>query len=245
MDNAVDYARQSIDFADQSGDILQRIGKRTALADALHQSGSLKEAEDTFKKAEEMQKERLPEYPILTSQGGLRYCDLLLGQGKYGEVINRAKKCFEWHLSGNALSTIALDHLSLGRAYLLKAQAEDSDFTQADEHLDQAVVGLKQAGAQEFIIRGLLARASLRRFKGNFDDAKHDVDEAFAIAQRGSMGLYLPDCHLEYARLYLAMGEKDKAKTNLDTAKGMITRIGYHRRDKEVQELEKQLSGTG
>jgi hypothetical protein len=46
----------------------------------------------------------------------------------------------------------------------------------------------------------LFARASLRRIRSDFDKAQLDVDEAFAIAQRGGMGLYLPDCHLEYAR---------------------------------------------
>jgi tetratricopeptide (TPR) repeat protein len=246
MDNAVDYAQQSVDLADRSGDAGQRYSKRTTLADALHQAGTLKEAEEYFQKAEEMQKERQPEYPLMYSLLGFRYCDLLLGQGKYGEVISRAVQTLEWvKQEGLSLLTIALDYLSLGRAYLLKAQAENSGFTQADEHLDQAVVGLRRAGAQEFIIGGLLARASLHRIKGDFDDAKRDVDEAFAIADRGGMGLHLADCHLEYARLYLAMGEKDKAKTNLTTAKDMITRIGYHRRDKEVQELEKQLSGTG
>ena len=244
MDDAVDYARQSVGFADRSGDAGWRMASRTTLADALHQSGSLKEAKDTFKEAEEMQKEFQPEYPLLYSVQGYQYCDLLLGQGKYGEVNRRAVQTIEVSIRNKWLLTIALDHLSLGRAYLLKAQ-KNGDFTQADEHLDQAVNGLRQAGLQEFLIRGLLARASLRRIRRDFDKAQLDVDEAFTIADRGGMGLYLADCHLEYARLYLAMGKKDEAKTNLTTAKDMITRIGYHRRDKEAQELEKQLSGTG
>ena len=49
------------------------------------------------------------------------------------------------------------------------------------------------------------------------------------------------DCHLEYARLYLAKGDKEKARKEWETAKKMIKEMGYHRRDKEVQELEEQL----
>ena len=244
MDNAVDYAQQSVNLADRSGDAFMLMYSRTTLADALHQAGTLKEAEEYFQKAEEMQKERQPEYPLMYSYTGFRYCDLLLGQGKYREVLNRANRMLELGKRIGLLD-IALAHLSLGHAYLLKAYAENGGFKQADEHLDQAVNGFRQSGDQDILVLGLLARASLRRIRKDFDKAQLDVDEAFTIADRGGMGLYLPDCHLEYARLYLAMGNKDEARKNLTTAKDMITRIGYHRRDKEVKELDEQLSGTG
>ena len=68
------------------------------------------------------------------------------------------------------------------------------------------------------------------------------MDEAFTIASRGGMGLHLADCHLEYARLALARGEKDKAREHWGTAKDSIEKMGYHRRDREVEELEESLS---
>ena len=49
------------------------------------------------------------------------------------------------------------------------------------------------------------------------------------------------DTHLEYARLYLAQGEHQRAREHLDTASAMVTRMGYHRRDAEVAELHQQL----
>ena len=55
------------------------------------------------------------------------------------------------------------------------------------------------------------------------------------------MKLYQADCHLEYARLNLAIGEKEEAGKNLVTAKEMIQEMGYHLRDKDVQEIEEQL----
>ncbi|MCK5342707.1 MAG: tetratricopeptide repeat protein, partial [Candidatus Heimdallarchaeota archaeon] len=66
--------------------------------------------------------------------------------------------------------------------------------------------------------------------QGEFEKAQHDLDEAMTIAERGEMGLHQADCHLEYARLYLAMGEKEKAQEHMATAKEMIGRMGYHRR---------------
>jgi len=238
---ALNYAEQSVKLADQSGNAFQKMSKRATLADALNQIGRRKETEDTFNIAEEMQKERQPEYPLLYSFAGFRYCDLLLEQGKYEEVLDRANKALELVKQVGDLLSIALDYLSFGRAYMLKAQTEKDDFTKAVEHLDQAVNGLRKAGFQDYLPLGLLARTELRRIQEDFDRAKHDVDEAFTIASRSGMGLYLADCHLEYARLYFDMDEKEKAKENLGKAKEMIERMGYHRRDKEVGELEGKL----
>jgi len=71
--------------------------------------------------------------------------------------------------------------------------------------------------------------------------ARANLEEALSIATRGGMRLHEADCHLEYARMHLACGEKEKARESLAKAKGMIEEMGYHRRDREVTELEAQL----
>jgi hypothetical protein len=55
---------------------------------------------------------------------------------------------------------------------------------------------LRQAGQQQELPRGLLARAELYRAQGEFDEVQHDLDEAMTIAERGEMGLYQADCYL-------------------------------------------------
>jgi tetratricopeptide (TPR) repeat protein len=239
---ALEYANQSVVLADRSGDAFQREANRTILADALHQAGRQSESESLFREAEEMQKDRLPEYPFLYSSAGFWYCDLLLSQEKYQEVLSRAEQSIEIARRKNWLSDIALDHLSLGRDHLLQAlQKGSQDFTQAAEHLNQAVEGLRQAEVQEFIIRGLLAMAELYRMQGEFEKAQRDLDEAITIAKRGEMELHQADCHLEYARLYLAMGYEARAREHMVIAREMIGQMGYHRRDREVAELETVL----
>jgi len=80
-----------------------------------------------------------------------------------------------------------------------------------------------------------------------------ELDEAMRIATRGSMRLHEADCHLAYARLYLAMYQREDdskikqknrgdAREHWGMAKEMIERMGYHRRDKDVKEIEEQLS---
>jgi tetratricopeptide (TPR) repeat protein len=240
---ALKYANQSVDLADRSGDAFWRMASPTALADALHQAGRQSEAESIFREAEELQKDWQPEYPFMYSLQGFQYCDLLLSQGKYQEVLSRAEQTLEWTKEGGlSLLDIALDHHSLGRAHLLQALQEGSqDFTQAKEHLNQAVDGLRQAGTQHHVPRGLLARAELYIVQSEFDKAPHDIEEAMTIAERGEMGLHQADCHLECARLYRAMKDEDKAREHLAIAREMIEQMGYHRRDHEVKELESML----
>jgi tetratricopeptide (TPR) repeat protein len=225
-----------VGLSDRSGDAFQRMGNRTTLADALHQAGRLDEAEA-------MQEELQPQFPLLYSRRGYRYCDLLLGRGETSEVLHRAEQTLEWaRQHGLGLLTIALDHLSLGRAHLLQAQREGTEgLTQAATHLNRAVDGLRQAGHQEFIARGLLARAALRRARGQFARAQHDLEEALTIAARGGMRLHEADCHLESTRLHLARGEKEQARESLSKARAMVEEMGYHRRDGEVAALGELL----
>jgi tetratricopeptide (TPR) repeat protein len=236
-------AQQSADLADESGVAFQRIVGRTTMADALHQAGHMAEAETLFLESEALEKEEHPDIPLLYSIRGYQYCDLLLGQGEYQDVRERATQTLEWAERASAdILSIALDHLSLGRAHLAASQKEGTgDFTQAAEHFDQAVDGLRQAGQQDDLPRGLLARAALHRVRADFEPARRDLDEALAIAERGGMGLHQADGHLEYARLYLAMDEEPEARNHFATAKEMVGRMGYRRRDDEVVELEARL----
>jgi tetratricopeptide (TPR) repeat protein len=243
---ALKYAERCVDLADRSGDAYMRLANRTVLADSLHQVGNLSEAEASFQEAEKMLfigdlKNEFHAESILFGIWGFRYHDLLLSIGEYPELLKRENqiKDFQWDRS---LLDIALDHLSMGRALLLRAvHKRTGDFTQAEKHLNQAVDGLRKSGQQDDLPRGLIARAELYRVQGTFNKAQHDLDEATTIAERGSMGLYQADCHLGYARLFLAMGEKEKTPKELGIAKEMIGKMGYHRRDGEVKELEEQL----
>lgn len=247
LTKALEYAKQGVDLAECSGNALYRVALRGIHADTLHQMGQVKEAENLFHEIEEMpQAEKDPEHPVFYAYAVFRYCDLLLSQGKYREVQSRTEKALPIVEQGfRSLLAVALNRLSLGRAHLMQArEGEIDNLSQAAEHLNQAVKNLRQSGRQDDLPRGLLARAELYQVRGEFKEAEKDLDEAMTITTRGGMVLHQADCHLEYARLYLVMGEKDKARESLATAKEMIEDMGYHRRDKELRDLEEQLKHT-
>ncbi len=263
---ALRTAEQSVELADRSGDAFQRMGNRTTLADALHQAGRTDEAAARFREAEAMQAARQPGYPLLYSLQGYRYCDLLLAQGQAEEVLRRAGQTLKWAEQYLGLLDIALDHLSLGRAHLMLALARasaggtaaapaadpapssfvlrpSSALASVASELDQAVTGLRQAGDQEFVAVGLLARAVQRRATGEFGRARRDLDEALGIATRGGMRLHEADCRLEVARLCLALGDAAGAREQFEIARRMVAEMGYGRREGEVAELAGALEG--
>ncbi|MGM0575213.1 MAG: TIR domain-containing protein [Myxococcota bacterium] len=225
-------AREAVEHADRSGDDFQRLAKRTTLADVLHQQGRLDAARELFAQAERLQAERQPRYAYLYSVQGYQYCDLHLTRGEPAEARRRAERFFDWRVPSDSLLDIGLDHLTLGRA----AHAL-GDLDAAAPSLDQAVDGLRTAGQQQELPRGLLARAALRRDLDDHDEARKDLHEVHTIAERSGMRLFLADHALESARLALATADCDAAAEHYATARELVQATGYHRRDPELAEL--------
>ena len=236
---AVASAERSVGYAERSENLFWRMGTRTTHADALHKYGELNDALMLFRKAEELQQQLKPEAKQLYSLRGFQYCDLLLALGQIQQVLERAQQTLAWvKQAGAPLLTIALDHLSLGRAHLQRQQP-----TLAQQHLDQAVNGLHAAGDQDLLPLSLLARAELYRQQSNYAKAEKDLQEVFEIAERGEMQLHLCDYHLAMARFLRtrtdqAPDQNQPAITHhLQAAKKIIHQTHYHRRRPELNQL--------
>jgi tetratricopeptide (TPR) repeat protein len=276
---AVKDAEQSVTYADRSGDASMRMIMRPAHADALHQAGRRTEAEARFREAEQMQADFQPQYPLLYSVRGFKYCDLLLAEAEreagkaQGEakqeallakcraVSERAAQTLKWVTTQNWLLDIALDHLTLGRAALYAAilesrgrrgesappsPASQPGFASAATEIDHAVSGLRRAGAVEFLVRGLLTSAWLRSLTGPAagpDSARSDLDEAWEIAERGSMPLFQADIHRYRARLFHHAKPYpwQSPQHDLAEARRLIVKHGYLRRKEELEDVEAAL----
>jgi tetratricopeptide (TPR) repeat protein len=262
VEAAVRTAAESVELAERSEDAFGRMVVRTTHADALHQAGRWEESAAAFVEAEGMQAEQVS-HPRLYSLRGHRYCDLLLaraepedGLGLDGlqtaayreacvEVEERARAALEIAIRNRQLLSIALDHLSLGRAHLgLALTSAAPDFTVAREQLGWAVARLREAGQDQEIPRGLLARAALHRLTGAHDLARADLTEAEDIATRGHMRLHETDAHLEWTRLHRDTDDLAAAREHLAKARALVDATGYERRRREVDWLTKQLASA-
>jgi hypothetical protein len=112
--------------------------------------------------------------------------------------------------------------------------------------LAAAVDGLRRAGTQYILPDGLLARAWLRFLTGartGPESAQEDLDEAWEIAARGPMKLFLADIHLHRARLFFREAQYpwESPQADLAAAKKLINDCGYHRRDEELADAKRAI----
>jgi tetratricopeptide (TPR) repeat protein len=261
LPDALTDARQSITYADQSGDAFQRMARRTTAADALHQSGQRAEAGTLFADAERMQQEMQTQFDLLYSNRGFRYCDWLLDPAQRAawqhllaseephsltdseqtaailactEVERRAKYALNLVLNGSRnLLDVGLNNLTLARVGLNQAILTNPlPQPMLDlPHVAAAVNGLRAAGAVEFLTDGLLTASLYHFVRGEHDLARKHLTEAQQIAERGPLPLFLADIHLHRARMFHDRDELAKAAN-------LIRSLGYGRRYEELTDAE-------
>ena len=67
---------------------------------------------------------------------------------------------------------------------------------------DLCMLKLRESGEVHQLPRGLLGRAQCHLLAGSTEECLKDLDEAYSIAERSGMGLWLAEAHLLRARVY-------------------------------------------
>jgi hypothetical protein len=148
------------------------------------------------------------------------------------EAERRATQTLRWVTPQNWLLDIALDHLTLARVTLYRAVLEGTPpSVYQNLHVEDALVGIRNAGEVFYLPLALLTAALHHHFLGDPAAAHRHLNEAQQIAQRGPMPLFLADVHLHRARLF-----HDKAE--LAIARTLIVKHGYGRRTEELADAE-------
>ena len=186
-------------------------------------------------------------------------------------VSERAAQTLQWGgiAYRQSLLHVALDHLTMGRAALYRLVLESLirpaespqaflssslglssvdciALTAVAKLLDAAVDDLRRSGQAQELPRGLLTRALLSALEGNCTGprgAQRNLDEAWEIAARGPMPLFLADIHLHRARLFGAVKYPwDSPHKDLAEARRLIEKLGYLRRMEELKYAETRLA---
>ena len=174
----------------------------------------------------------------------LSNCDLLLA---------RMTQTLTWMQQANlSLLGIALEHLNLARTKLYAAilanqpLAPSQQLPQAQQHLQQALDGLRRAGTADHLPRALLTQAWLLSHIGQHtgpDSAQSALDEAWEIAERGPMPLFMADIHLHRAAFFWQVQPYPWQSAEFDAkgARHLIEKHGYLRRLAALQLVEQAL----
>jgi uncharacterized protein DUF4062 len=166
-------------------------------------------------------------------------------------ISERAAQTLKWEegMRGAPFLDIALSHLTLSRAALYEALLGYSDIQNSESEIDAAVSGLRIAGQQQYFPLALLTRAWLRSLTGSAigpESAQSDLDEAWEIAERGSMKLYMADILLYRTRLFFFYEQQypwQSPQDDLAAAEKLINDCGYHRRDEELADAKRAILG--
>lgn len=126
----------------------------------------------------------------------------------------------------------------------------------ARRELDAAVDWLRRSGNMDDLPRGLLTRAWLRFLTGactGAESAQADLDEAWEIAARGPMRLFMADILLTRCRLFgmrnVEGGRRNEEvkypwespEADLKATEELVIKCGYHRRDEELADAEQAI----
>jgi len=184
--------------------------------------------------------------PSLSGRGGGGKGRQLSSESKVAmvtcwKVVERAKKALQIAIS-NKLSflTVALDRLTLSRASFYATLLRGESGSTCSLHIDVAVDSLHRAGQLQYLPFGLLTRAWWRVVTGEAAGAVADLNEAWEIAERGPMPLFLADIHLHRARLFHAADKYpwQSPHHDLNEARRLIEETGYKRRLPELEDAE-------
>lgn len=117
--------------------------------------------------------------------------DLLLSEGEADEVLQRAEQVVKWSKANLAgLLTIALGHLSLGRAQFHRTQA-DPDLAQRD--LDEVRILIRRTGMRLFEADLELEQARCYLANNGPDSARNTLAKAKALVESMNCGRRRPE----------------------------------------------------
>jgi hypothetical protein len=269
--DARQLAQRSVTYAERTSIVRRKVISRTLLADALHQEGNRHEAARRFSEAEALLNERGLDFPPLYALWRHPYYDFLLAAPERAAwryilqfpskpnpstaleacrtVAVRATQELNRLIAGGCsmwLLTIGLTNLTVGNASLYEVVLGSGTLDPCRLSLQNAVEVLRRAGDSAHLPRSLLARALLRALEGartGSESARSDLNEAWEIAERGPMPLFLADIHLHRARLFFPEHPYPwiSPQADLVVARQLIERCGYWRRKEELEDAEKVI----
>ena len=130
--------------------------------------------------------------------------------------------------------------------------------SKGEQTLDDAISAFQTAGYTDYMVRGLLERAHFYRALGRTRYnavARADLARATVEAKRGQMDLLYADVLLQQVACYLddwvvmttseRLSNRNKITDSLNLAAGLVTTIGYERRQAMLASLQEAAAKAG
>jgi tetratricopeptide (TPR) repeat protein len=243
IEKALETAEEGVAFADAANDVQHQVTTRVNYINVLESLARPDDSRKVFEEAVRIQPELItsPQYGLQSS----RVCQMFFDAGdpdRAREIGHRILPLLDPRLQVREIAyyrlTLGLDRLRAG------------DIAGAEKYLPSAVAAMREARRQDGLPYCLMGRASLRNLTGprtGSGSAQSDLDEAWEIARRGPMPLFMANIHLHRARLFgtKKAGEPqypwESPQTDLAEARRLIFKHRYWRKLKELEDGENGL----
>lgn len=225
-----DLAR-SLKTASQALDLARRAGRKdygfSSLAFqawAYHLQGDVNKANQHFREAEALEKEKDPSVLFLYSLRGIQHADHLRRLSEAGYALKVTQANLEICERNHLPDTMSQCHRVLADLF---ADAGQQD--KARESYGMALNLARSISHKLVLIEALLGRG--RWYAKIMIDpaaASNDLNEALEYARAGGYRLYEADIRIGLAWAYLTAGNNDKARGEAEYALQMSQDMGYH-----------------
>lgn len=237
------------------------ISSLTNKAFALNQQGKLDDALNLFSQALKIHTYRHIKYNLLYSRPGFQFNETQLSKVEsYIQIVRHkeltpkekyfiskicndstqhAQTTLEWTKIDGDLLGLSYEYLILSKSEIYKSWILSEPYK--EKHINTAMYYLRRSGRLDYIPYGLLLQAISNKLLLKMELSKQDLDEAWEIAIRGPMRLFMADIHINRARLFY--GEEkypwESPKKDIQEARKLIEECNYWRRKEELEQLEK------
>lgn len=231
-------AKNAVKIAKKTHMPRQIVRSMCFFAYTLFLSGKIKVADKHFKEADILQREIDPNAGVLYSIDGIFYADFLYISERYDEAFKISTKNLGICTTKKKLiAEVSRCFRSLGTLERVK-----ENHIKSNEHLNKALEIARKIGMPDLEIEAHIERGRLRLKTKDYNGAESDLKNVLKLCERTGFKLYEPDAEVVLAKVYLALGNIDKAKGFANSAYLKAKKIHYHWPKTEATELLEKIS---
>jgi tetratricopeptide (TPR) repeat protein len=195
LESALNSAEEALKMAEKAESDKDIRNSKAYLGQILYLLGRNREAEENFKKADELEKKISGHW--LYGIWGVFYADFLISINKIDEASELTQQNIEICKENNWINNISRCHRVLSAICRIK-----KDYREAEEHLNTSLEIAKKVGMPYLEIEALIEYGRLYLEKKEYKSAIDTANQALKLCERTGFKLYEPDAELILAKAY-------------------------------------------
>ena len=232
LESGLESAKKALDAAEKAKSDRDITNSKAYLAWILHLLGKSEEADNWFRRADELRIKIDPDGNRLYSIYGIFYADFLTLMKRIDEALELIKQNLEICQMNNWQVITSECHRCLGAIERIKG-----NHNEAEIHLQNAIEIVRRLGMPFFEIEALLESDRLHLDMKRHEEAIRDAKEVLKTCARTDFKLYEPEAEIVQSKAYLALNDIEQAKTFAHSAYEKAISIKYRWQEGDAAHL--------